>query len=180
VATFTAFSDDCETIGQIHLSLFQSINYQNYSEYLAEHGLKEIDPDTWYPMQMLLDLFSKIVDQGGGMLDLVSIGLKIMALAVLPPQVAQMPFGDVLMMWNDIYHVNNRGTDPGGFKTEKVNDRYYKIIARQPYPDDYTYGVLYGGAQRWLPKGTHFTVSYDPDLPRREEGGETTIIHVEW
>ncbi|HEX3050447.1 MAG TPA: hypothetical protein VHP83_07320 [Aggregatilineaceae bacterium] len=180
MARFTAFSDDCETIGQIHLSLFQSINYENFSDYLAKHRLKEIDPGKWYPMQMILDLFSDIVEQGGGMMDLVSIGLKIMELAVLPPPVEAMPFGEVLMQWNEIYHINNRGTDPGGFVTEKISDTHYKIIARQPYPDDYTYGVLYGGAKRWLPQGTQFTVYYDPDLPRREDGGDVTVIHAEW
>jgi hypothetical protein len=48
-----------------------------------------------------------------------------------------------------------------------------------PYPDSYNYGILYGFAQRYL-HGRHFTVYFDPELPRREMGGASTVIHVVW
>jgi hypothetical protein len=29
-------------------------------------------------------------------------------------------------------------------------------------------------------RGSRWTVYFDPDVPRREHGGEVTIIHVKW
>jgi hypothetical protein len=43
-----------------------------------------------------------------------------------------------------------------------------------------TYGMAYGMAKRWLPRGTHFSVRYDPNIPNMDNGGEVTIIHVKW
>ncbi len=49
-----------------------------------------------------------------------------------------------------------------------------------PYPDDLVYGVVFGFARRLLPPDVYFTVYYDAALPRRDEGGIETVIHVEW
>jgi hypothetical protein len=46
-------------------------------------------------------------------------------------------------------------------------------------PDDLEYGILYGFAKRFL-AGTQFTVWYDEDLPRMDQGGDQTVIHVKW
>jgi hypothetical protein len=50
------------------------------------------------------------------------------------------------------------------------------------YPDDMSYGILYGYARRFLPPGTKFKVYYDPDVLPRDQGGSEnyTIIHISW
>ncbi|NDJ78632.1 MAG: hypothetical protein GYB65_20475 [Chloroflexi bacterium] len=180
ISQHTVFSPDAETIGQVHLSLLESINLDNYKDVLARHGMDEIDPERWYPMQSVVDLMDEIGNRQGGMTDLVSIGIKLMETALLPPELEELPLTHVLQGWNNIYLANNRGTDPGDFQIEFVDDQHAIMHCRIPWPDDYTYGVFYGAARRWLPDSTDFTVYYEEDGPRRDFGDETTVIHIDW
>ncbi len=178
---YVAFSKDAETVGQVHLSLLQAINLDHYQPFLKKYNLDDINPERWYPMQIVLDLLGEIAGSRGGMLDLVSIGMKIMENAILPPEVEALPFEQVVAMWDQFYLANNRGTDPGYIKPVQVTPKHYQMIHHIPYPDDYAYGGIYGGARRWLPVGTNFTVYYDEELPRRDkDDAETTVIHVQW
>jgi hypothetical protein len=113
------------------------------------------------------------------MFDLVSIGMKLVDTSVAPPGADQIPFDEALAMLNMVNRLNHRNGDIGEYVIERVEDRHVRVIARVPYPDDLLYGMFYGGTRRFLPPGTHFTVSYD-DAPRRSQGGETTILHIEW
>ena len=100
--------------------------------------------------------------------------------AMVPPQFSQMNLGDVLMGVTQVFDLNNRGSDYGSCKAEKVGDKHVKVTLRAATPDDIWYGVFYGFVRRFAPKGVHFTVKYDSDIPRRENGGEFTIIHITW
>ena len=76
------------------------------------------------------------------------------------------------------YHSAHRNGDIGHVIGERVEDKYYRINLEDIYPDDMTYGIIYGFAKRLLPSGTQFSVKYDEGQPNRDRGGEKTIIHV--
>ena len=114
------------------------------------------------------------------MFDFVSIGIKEAEQAIVPPQFQTMSLKDLLVNMEQVFHLNNRGSDYGYCKTDVVADKHIKVILRAVTPDDVWYGIFYGFVRRFAPKGTRFTVQYDPDLPRRENGGEATIIHIKW
>lgn len=180
MARYVSFDQKVEVIGQNMLSFVQNINAQNVMPLLKKHGLAEIDPEQWYPLQRWLDVLSDLSAQAGGVFDMVAIGAAISQTALMPPEVEKMPFEQFLYLVDQVYQMQHRNGDAGKVEIEKVADRHMKVIVRVPYPDDLEYGTTYGFAHRFLPKDARITVEYDPDLPRREEGGERTVIHVTW
>lgn len=178
---YTAFGPDAHVYGAAMLAFVESINYANFSNILASHGLTHIHPTEWYPQQVWLDVFSDIASATGGTLDLISIGMKIADTAAMPPQVQQMPFADIMLGFNDgSYLANNRGKDIGGIETRILGEGHILMIDKTPYPDDFVYGAYYGMARRFLPVDSQLTVEYDEEVPRREHGGEATLVHILW
>jgi hypothetical protein len=101
--------------------------------------------------------------------------------AVLPPEMETAPLVQKLMLLSALHDINHRGTgDPGRYIVEQVGEKHLKYTTNTPYPDDMIYGYIYGVAKRFLPRGTHFTVTYDPEVPRQHEGGTHTIFHLKW
>jgi hypothetical protein len=178
---FKAFDPDTEVVGQQMLAFVQCANQAEVMPYLEKYGLAPIIPDKWYPLQSWLDVLRDLTTERGGnaMFDLVSIGMKLVDTSVAPPGAEQIPFDGALGMVNMVNQLNHRNGDIGEYVIERVEDQHVRVVARVPYPDDWLYGMFYGGTRRFLPPGTHFTVSYD-DAPRRSQGGETTILHIEW
>ncbi len=177
---YTVFDSANQTSGAAMLSFIESINIDRIRPFLEKHGLTNIDPDKWYPLQQWLDVLSDISEQGGAMFDFVSIGMKIIETAKFPPEFEALAFEQAVMAIDDLYHANARGGDIGEYTVEQVGEKQIEVTCRIPFPDDVAYGQLYGMARRMLPKGSHPTVRYDEDIPRREKGGERTIMHVTW
>ncbi|MBI5958152.1 MAG: hypothetical protein HY866_05430 [Chloroflexi bacterium] len=177
---YTSFEPNVEVIGQNLLSFIQNVNAEHIEPVLRKYGLAVIEPEKWYPLQQWLDVLSDLAIQSGGMFDLVAIGAAISQTALMPPEVEKMPFEQFLFLVNDVYQMQHRNGKAGEVKVEKIADQHMKIVVRVPYPDDLEYGTTYGFAHRFLPKGTKILVEYDPSLKRRDQGGESTTIHVTW
>ncbi len=169
-----------EVIGQTVLSFIDNVQADEIRPYLAKHGLADIKPDVWYPCHLWLDVMNDLAKETNLSSNLVAIGMGVVDKMLVPPEMEKLTVGDILMGWNDLYHLQHRNGEIGYVKTEKVSDTHYKTIHLHLYPDDFTYGIAYGMAKRWLPKGTRFTVKYDPDVPALDKGGNLTIIHVSW
>lgn len=181
MTTYKIFGPDAEVFGGAMLAFVQSINYQNFKTVLERHGVKDIDPNTWYPQQMWLDIFSDISRTPDASSNLVSIGIKIAETAPVPPQVQALPFQQIMLGFNDgSYLANNRGKDIGYIETQIIDDQHILMVDKTPYPADFVYGAYYGMARRFLPKGTDFTVKFDADVPTREKGGDATLVHIMW
>jgi hypothetical protein len=178
---YHVFSADHEFPGQVVIDLANAVGSDEIMPYLEKHGMTNVDPKAWYPMQKMVDIYNDMADNmTGTMFDFVAIGMKEAEQAIVPPQFAAMSLLDILKGVDTVYKLNNRGTDPGEIRCEVVTDKHVKLILRVVTPDDLWYGVLYGYVKRFAPKGSRFSLRYDPDVPRREEGGEATIIHVQW
>src|SRR5258708_1290449 len=178
---WTVFSPDHETPGQILLDVAHANGSDEIMPYFEKHGLTHIDPKAWYPQQTLLDVYNDMTDtKTGTMFDFVSIGMKEAEQAIVPPSFATMPIIDILQGVGAVFKLNNRGTDTGEVRCEVVNDKHVKIILRVTTPDNIWYGIFYGFVRRFIPKGTHFTVAFAPDVVRRDQGGDVTIIHITW
>jgi hypothetical protein len=178
--TYTSLDPNVEVIGQNMLSFIQNIQAEAIQPVLEKHGLLNVQPDTWYRLQDWLDVLSDLSTQSGAMFNMVAIGTAISETALIPPEVAAMSLEQFLFIVDNVYQMQHRNGDPGHIQTEQVADKHIKLTVRVPYPDDLEYGTTYGFVRRFLPKGTNFMVEYDPDTPRREQGGDATIIHVTW
>lgn len=176
---YNVYTDDSEVIGQSILSTVECLAADMVRPHLEKNGLASVELDQWYPLQTWFDVFNDVEQDPDNMMNLVSIGMKIVETAVLPPEFDTMSFSEIINMIDAAYKMNNRGTDIGAYAGEIVGERHIKVVITAPYPDHYSYGVIYGFAQRYL-SDYRFNVHYQKDTPRREEGGEATIVHVEW
>jgi hypothetical protein len=111
---------------------------------------------------------------------MVAIGSKIAETAFLPPEVERLSFEQIILGMNNFYQMQHRNGDAGEIKAEKVGENHFRLDVRVPYPDDLEYGTAFGFAKRFLPSSKDFTVFYDEEMKRREEGGEVTRIHIKW
>ena len=181
MAHWHVFNPDHEAPGKVWLDLANAIGSEGIMPYFKKHGMTNIDPDTWYPMQKIVDIYNDMADSKAGlMFDFVSIGMKEAEQAIVPPQFESLPLLNILQSIEVVFKLNNRGTDPGEVRCETVTNTHVKMILRVVTPDDLWYGIFYGFVNRFTPKGTHFTIHYDPDVPHRDIGGDVTIIHITW
>jgi hypothetical protein len=177
---YTSFDPNVEVIGQNLLSFMQNVEADAIRPILEKHGLTKINPEQWYPMQQWLDVLSDLSQQSGAMFNMVAIGAAISETAIMPPEVEQMSLEQFLLLINDVYQMQHRNGDAGHVKAERLGAKHMCLEAYVPYPDDLEYGTAYGFARRFLPPQISFTVEYDPDTPRRELGGDITLIHIQW
>jgi hypothetical protein len=77
------------------------------------------------------------------------------------------------------YQYNHRG-DVGEQHVELVDDHRLRVTIRTPYPDDLFYGMYYGLVRRYAPADIEYTVAYDDSTPRRDQGGEQTVLYITW
>jgi len=171
---------DTEIIGQMMLPILNNLHAEEIRPFLVVHNLSEIDPEKWYKVKDFLDVLSDVAKAPGGMTNMVAVGMSTANNMVLPADTPAPSLPMVLAMWDQIHEQQHRGTPIGSVHTEKINDTYYRITHAHPYPDDLIYGLAYGMARRFLPKGTQFQVRYNTDLPRKDEGGDATVIDITW
>ena len=167
-----------EVIGQTTKSYLENIRGEYTRPIIEAHGLTDIDPNEWYPAKSMLDAMNELAQQPDFTSSLVAIGLKIAENLFIPPQIAS--FDQILEGLDVAYHSAHRNGDIGHVRGEKVEDGYYRVYLEDIYPDDMTYGIIYGLAKRLLPSGTQFSVKYDEGQPNRDRGGDKSIVHVRW
>lgn len=171
-----------ETVGMMLHSFSENLQGEFTAPIMSKHGFDDIEPQKWYPVQMLFDALNEISAMEGSMFNMTAIGMKVGAGVPVPPELGEPTLEKVVMIWNDLYQMLHRGADLGCIRARKINDKHLITIHSDPYPDDMSYGILYAYARRFLPKGTHFTVRFDTEVLARDHGGtgDITIIHVEW
>ena len=161
-------------------------------EILANKGIKDPKPGTWYSQQAWLNAFKEISTSIGPN-TLYLIGLKIPENAKLPPQVDSIE--KALGSIDVAYHMNHRINakvlfDPqtrtmlegiGHYVFEKSGEREAKMTCRNPYPCDFDRGIIYGMAKRFKPADALLVqVRHDDARPCRSKGAETCEYKVVW
>jgi hypothetical protein len=176
---YLAFDPNNEIIGQSLIAIANAIGSEEFIDIFIQHHLTNVDPTQWYPEQQFLDVLSDIAERGGGMFDFVSIGMNMIANGVFPPALDTMPFEQIISN-SAAFALNTRGPKPKSMKIDVLGPKHIVRRYIAPEPDDYWYGVAYGYAKRFLAPGVKFRVYYDPNVPRRDNGGEETLVHIEW
>ena len=179
MAEYKAFAPNNEVIGQTILSTVIAIG-EEVRPLLEKHGLTDLRADGWYPQQAWLDAMNEIIEEGdfGAVLDIVHVGMEVGKNAVVPPQVDT--FLKFLQIYGQAYQMNHRGDDPGSITTTVLSPTHAQVNIRTPYPENLTFGIIYGMAQRLLPRGTDFQIKLDETLPSRKNGAESSSYNVTW
>jgi len=169
-----------EVLGAPLIANIENINADEIMPYLRKHHLDHVNPDKWYPLIDFLDVLNDMAEGHNLSSRLVGIGVEIFRTIKMPPELEHASLPEILNTWNDLYHMQHRGGDIGYVKVEQVDSTHYKTIHKNLYPDDMLYGVAYGMARRFAPKGSNYKVYYDEKVQRADDGGKETVIHIQW
>ncbi len=178
MAQFVSFDPNTKVRGTTLLTYIAAMGEGGRAA-LEKHGLVDIQPDSWYSLQALLDVF-RDVDRGdfSSVLDLVHIGMRIPEHALWPPAIQTVE--DAFFSIDEAYHMNHKDGDIGHYFVELIGEDTLKVIAENPYPCDFDYGLLYAIAKHYLPEGKHLVVEHDTDAPCRKHGDASCTYHVSW
>jgi hypothetical protein len=170
-----------EIIGQQALAFVENVNVNAIFACLEKHHLTHVDPMTWYPLQNWLDVLNDIARLQSANLDFVAIGTAMAQTVWLPVAVAKMPVESFFLDGlNRIYQMQYRNGDAGGIRVKQVQPCGFRITVATPYPDELSYGVVYGFALRFLPRGIALKLEFDESTPRFDLGGANTSMVLEW
>ncbi len=174
MAQFVLFEPESEFIGQSMISLIEAAQ-EDIQHVLNAYHIDEIDPDEWYPGDLYMDILK---DLAGPSHNLVSIGMKIPEKATYPPLIDSLEMA--LLTINDAYQMDQRHGYNGSYVTQQIDDRDFVVIARNPFPCDFDYGILSSLCRRFLPPGTSFTVKHDDTCECRKDGADSCTYHITW
>jgi hypothetical protein len=113
---YQAFDPNSEAIGSSLLGFIQCIRSKDIGPYLEKHGLTNIDPNGWYPVQTWLDVLSDLAEERPGqvMFDFVSVGMAVAAVIPLPEEYyASLPFEEALLASGGSGYKRNHRGDAG-------------------------------------------------------------------
>lgn len=172
-----------ELIGFMTMAFISNLQSSETLPVFQKHGLGSVEPYNWYSATTFMDALNELAEHDNLSSNLIAIGMEVGKNVPVPPDNPNPTLEEMLYGWDVAYTSlhRNHHDNIGGIAVEKVAEKHYKTIHTHLYPDDMSYGIAYGYARRFLPKGTSFNVFYEPNVPRLDEGdGKNTIIHVKW
>lgn len=138
--------------------------------YFTKSGLSDIRPDEWYSMTTYLNVIYDIVEhEEAVMANLVSIGMKTVEHAHLPPEVDTLEKGLHAMQMG--WKMNTRNADTVIWSAQKVDENTFICSNSSPFPADQEYGILYGFARKFV-GNQRFSVAYENLNARDRENHE--------
>lgn len=178
---YQTFDPKAELNGTSAMMFSNSIMHDDLEDILKRRGLDSIDPNGWYPLQSLLDVFNDIAEGRNASSTFVSIGMATAELSInqmLSADLKSLSLAEFWQSYPDVWLARHRKGDVGYVTCVVEDERNITLTFRAPYPDDMIYGLVYGYTRYFRPKGSHFSVAYDQDMPTREAGGYETILHI--
>jgi hypothetical protein len=174
---FVSFAPGVEVLGASMMANIEGMG-EKAIPLLARHGLANLEPDKWYPLQNYLDFYKELASMRQGGIDLVSVGQKVPEKAVFPPQIDSIQ--SAFQLLDEAYHMNHRGGDIGHYHVKLVGSRQIDIIAQNPFPCDLDLGIISGLANRFRPEKAHPIAYHDILKPCRKHGADYCVYHVSW
>lgn len=167
--------------GKSVLVIFKGLSgfKDNATKILANNGIVDPDPESWYDMQGFLNAFKEISDKMGAS-TLFSIGQKIPETAVFPPAIDSF---DKAMASIDIaYHMNHKDGEIGTLKfLGRTGTKEAQMYCKNPYPCDFDRGVIEAMAKKFKPENSiSVSVKHDDTKECRKKGAESCSYIISW
>ncbi len=180
---FIAFDPESKVIGQAFLGINAAVDKRLIGPLLIKHGLLDIQPDRWYPLQKLLDVMNDIdknPDAISNMLTFVSIGQNVAQNVYVPEEIEAFikdkGFVEFMSVFGSPTYFRDHQGYVGEHAIEKLSDQHLRIVFNTPYPPDFFYGLFHGSATRYCP--AYFVAHYQDLAMRDPKPGESVIIHI--
>ncbi len=173
------YAPGCDVLGAGISAIFNHRRRNEVLDSLSYHKADDLDPNTWYPVDKFIDIFAEWIEMPGGNDNVVSVGMAMIYHLELPPAMERLKSVDKLLALGDLHLSHHRG-DIGRYQIQLDGQRHIVITENTIWPDGMIYGFVYGAAQHFFPERTPFTLSFDTQQPRQDEGGEFSTLHLTW
>ena len=170
------YDPKAEVVGQAILSVTAALG-DKVRPILKQHSLGDLKPDEWYPLKDWLEVLNEVTT-GDNPLDAVATGLKIFETAIFPPSIDSV--SSAIHSIDVAYQMNHRNGDVGQYRTEDIEKGEIKVVAETPFPDYFTYGILYGLARHFTSDSESVTIVHDDTAPCKKKGKASCTYYVKW
>lgn len=174
MAEYVSFDPNVEVLGRVLFSWIEGTG-GDIIPALEAHGIVDVDPDSWYPLQTALAAL-KTFSQST---NLVNMGKKIIDNAKFPLE-QMTSIERAIELIDQAYHMNHRHGEIGHYRAETAGERHIVMVAENPYPSDFDYGLLWSIATRFMPEDADVVVELDLNKPTRLEGANSCTYHITW
>ena len=171
-----AASPNVQIQGAVLQALVQNIKAEEIRPLLQKYGLATIEPDRWYPQQLVLDFeFAVANSEVNAGENLVAIGMK--AVDTIPFPASTRSIEDGVNALNLVMQqiLRNVPDDEGIFIAAR-DSGYLLVTANMPYPEDILYDYLWSLAKRFRPSGSAFKVTAVENPEPEEHPGKAFEI----
>jgi hypothetical protein len=175
MAEFMVYHSESEVSGQVMLDSIHAMGRASRSV-VNRHIIGELDPNSWYPQQMWLDILREAAEEM--QLDLLALGTRVAASYQIPDGVVSL--ARLLEIVDSNYQTTHRYTDPVRLTATQIAGREVHIVDNSPYPDEFQYGMFFGLLQRLIPLDATLKIRYDMSAPTRSDGADVTTYIVSW
>ena len=176
MAEYQAIDPNVETRGGGVLAFISGMG-DSAIPILKKHGLHPVDADGWYNQQKVLDAYRELRNQD--FMNLVAIGMKVPDTAVWPPEVDTVH--NALASLDVAYQMNHRGGEIGGYHYQETGPNSGTIVANNPFPSDFDYGLIYRVVQKFRKETVnHLLVILDETQPSRKNGDDSCTYLISW
>ncbi len=170
---YQASTPEALVIGAALQAYENAILYEDFRPILEEYGLTEIDPETWYPQQLTLDIQRKIKSMPNGQQMLVSIGMKIIDSAVFPPMDS---LEQAVEAFAASYPMNfKHQAEEDVIRAQFVEEGRIEVYNCSPHSDEMVYGYVYALARRFAPDDKVPVVKFE-DVRKIDSDDDMRII----
>ena len=166
-----------EIIGQTLSGLFESQFADELVPILKAHGITSVDPNKWYPLQLVLDIYADIASRQNAMSRFVAIGVEVFDTIPIPDGVDTVLDG--LHMLNEIHDMSVRNAEYVPYEITQVADNHIHLVERTPFPHDLIYGYIYGIAKRLKFKGTT-PIVYRTYMNEADPNSDGAFYDIKW
>ncbi|MEM1178085.1 MAG: hypothetical protein AAGM22_07070 [Acidobacteriota bacterium] len=144
---------------------------------LEKNGIKDPQPDQWFPLRAWLSSFDTIVrDVGPNTLH--QIGRHVASSGEIPPELSTLH--DVFYALDESYYSQHRGGgDIGHYHYIGTGERSGTMVCTTPYPSDFDRGVITALAERFEPVSL-VDVRLDESSEARTDGGLSCTYLISW
>lgn len=138
-----------QVLGQYMLRVFNSDENPERLVALRQRlGLHEVEAGRWYPQSLLLKYLHQLLKNDGEDV-LFYTGTRLVEGTVFPPNVAT--FEDAVSSFDLGYTIAHRYQVGAMFGLRATGEMQLDIIAANPYPCPYDWGILHAIKKKWVP-----------------------------
>jgi hypothetical protein len=162
-------SPQAEILGAGIIAFEQSVEMEEFVDLLEKYKLRNIDPNRWYPIPVVMQYFKEVAARPNASTNMVSMGINVYKNIKLPEGIETIEDGLRMLAQITVMNVRNAPGAENWFEFIPAGEHCVRLIDRSPSPHDAIYGFIYGIVKRLAPPGARpivkrtFLNEADPD-----------------